>query len=58
MTGEGLKRKDITSAIFGSFIEKNSDGDVDLKNIIVAKCIWENLEAQKFQQQWRNLIKD
>lgn len=28
ITGEGLKRKDITSTLFGSYIEKNKDGDV------------------------------
>ncbi|HQZ60273.1 MAG TPA: methyltransferase, partial [Acinetobacter sp.] len=28
ITGEGIKRKDITSTLFGSFIEKNKDGDV------------------------------
>lgn len=28
ITGEGTKRKDITATLFGSYIEKNSDGDI------------------------------
>lgn len=41
ITGEGLKRKDITSRLFGSYIEKNKDGDVVEKyNRSIAYLKW------------------
>ena len=41
ITGEGLKRKDITSTLFGSYIEKNKDGDVVEKyNRSIAYLKW------------------
>lgn len=41
ITGEGLKRKDITSTLFGSYIEKNKDGDVvDKYNRSIAYLKW------------------